>query len=184
MRSITSLTKLNLGCGLKPIEDHVNVDVVESIKPDIVHDLNIVPYPFPDNRFDEVRAWDVIEHVADLPTMMREIWRIAKPGCMVEFTTPHFSCDNSYTDPTHVRHLSSRSLRYFEKGHPFCFYGNDGFQVLKADIIFRPSLLNKVIHRIARRHPLWYEERLAWMFPAWYLWFQLRVCKDSHAFRP
>jgi len=177
MRPTEHLSKLNLGCGLKPIQDHVNLDVVASVNPDVVHDLGVFPYPFADSRFDEIRALDVVEHVADLPGMMREIWRISRPGAYVEFTTPHFSCDNSYCDPTHVRHLSSRSFAYFERGHPFGFYGSDGFKVLNAEIHFRPSLLNKFVFRVARRWPAWYEERLAWTFPAWFLWFRLRVCK-------
>jgi len=178
-RSTEHLNKLNLGCGLKPIAGHVNLDVVASVNPDVVHDLNVFPYPFPDNSFDEIRALDVVEHVTDLPGMMREIWRIARKDAIVEFTTPHFSCDNSYTDPTHVRHLSSRSFYYFEKGHPFGFYGSDGFKVVQANIVFEPGLVNKVMHRIAARWPRWYEARLAWIFPAWFLWFQLRVCKDT-----
>lgn len=179
MRTTGHLKKLNLGCGLKPIEDHVNLDVVASVNPDVVHDLNVFPYPFPDNRFDEIRAMDVVEHVADLPGMMREIWRISRPGAIIEFSTPHFSCHNSYTDPTHVRHLSARSFYYFEKDHPFSFYGSDGFKVLEANINFKPSLVNRIIHRIAVRSPDWYEARLAWIFPAWFLWFKLRVCKDA-----
>lgn len=178
MRSTNHLRKLNLGCGLKPLEDHVNLDLVASVNPDVVHDLDVFPYPFPDDRFDEIRGLDVVEHVADVPAMMRELWRISRDGATVEFTTPHFSCDNAYCDPTHRRHLSSRSFNYFERGHPFSFYGSDGFKVLNAEIHFQPTLLNRLIMRIARRRPAFYESRLAWIFPAWFLWFRLRVSKQ------
>lgn len=170
-------TKLNLGCGLKQMADHVNLDVVASVKPDVVHDLNRFPYPFPDNCFDEIRAMDVIEHVADLPAMMREIWRIGGPGALVELTTPHFSCVNSYIDPTHVRHLSASSMDYFTAGHPLNFYGSEGFEVLQKRILFQPTLVNKLVSRLADRWPVEYERRWAWIFPAWFLGFRLRIRK-------
>lgn len=170
-------TKLNLGCGLKQMPDHVNLDLVASVKPDVVHDLNRFPYPFPDNRFDEIRAMDVIEHVADLPATMREIWRIGRPGATVELTTPHFSCVNSFTDPTHTRHLSSSSMDYFTAGHLFSFYGSEGFDIVQKRIFFQPTLLNKLVSRLAARWPLEYERRWAWIFPAWFLGFKLSIRK-------
>jgi len=48
--------KLCLGSGRKKQEDAVNVDIVPSTKPDIVHDLNDAPWPLPDNQFDECHA--------------------------------------------------------------------------------------------------------------------------------
>ena len=47
-------TVLNLGCGRKHRPDAINLDVTGDTAPDIVHDLNQVPWPFPDDRFTEV----------------------------------------------------------------------------------------------------------------------------------
>jgi len=30
---------------------------------------------------------------------------------------------------------------------------------------------------MARRFPAWYEDRLAWMVPAWFLYFELEAVK-------
>jgi SAM-dependent methyltransferase len=171
--------KLNLGCGLKHLNDHINVDVVAEVEPDLVFDLNEFPYPLPDNHFQEVRAMDVIEHVKDVPALMREVWRISQHGAIVEFTTPHFSCVNSYTDPTHVRHMSSSSMDYFCKDHPFNFYGSDKFEILNKVIHFQPGPINKLVLRFARKWPHQYESHFAWIFPAWFLWFQLRVIREA-----
>lgn len=170
-------TKLNLGCGKKHFADHINLDVVQAVNPDIVHDLNIYPYPFADSRFDEIVVYDVIEHIGDVPSFMREIWRLGRSGAKVIITTPHFSAANSYTDPTHQRHLGYFSLDYFTAGHPLNFYGSDGFQVDCRAMIFAPTLLNKLVHRLANRWPRAYEHRWAWIFPAWFLQYELQVAK-------
>ena len=38
--------KLNLGCGNKKYPGTVGVDISNRYSPDIVHDLNVFPYPF------------------------------------------------------------------------------------------------------------------------------------------
>lgn len=177
-QSLPSLpTRLNLGCGLKPLRDHVNVDVVAAVNPDVLHDLNQYPYPFADSRFSHVCAYDVVEHIEDLPALFRELWRIGQPGATVHLTTPHFSCANSFVDPTHRHHLSYYSWDYYTAGHPLNFYGNDGFRILRRELVFAPTLLNKLIHRLANRWPAAYESRWAWIFPSWFISVDLAVVK-------
>ena len=96
---------LNLGCGKKYVPGAVNVDVTSVTNPDVVHDLNQFPWPFPDNCFREVQAFDVLEHLTDLLRVMGEIHRVCQNDAVVHITTPHFSCANSYTDLTHRHHL-------------------------------------------------------------------------------
>src|SRR5882724_4491884 len=38
---------LNLGCGRKHLPTAVNLDITATTSPDIVHDLNVRPWPFP-----------------------------------------------------------------------------------------------------------------------------------------
>jgi SAM-dependent methyltransferase len=169
--------RLNLGCGQKKLPGHLNVDRVASIQPDLVHDLDVHPYPLPDGAFEEICAYDVVEHVADVTVFMNEIWRVAQPGAVVKLTTPHFSCSNSYTDPTHRRHLGWSSFDYFTQGHQWNYYGSDGFEIRHRSLVFAPSLMNKLVGRLANRFPDRYEARWAWCFPAWFLYFELTVHK-------
>ena len=177
MKPETPPKKVNLGCGRKRLPDCVNVDRVAEVQPDVVHDLDLHPYPFAEASFDEVHAYDVIEHLADIVAFMREISRIARPGAKVIVTTPHFSCANAFTDPTHRHQLSYFSLDYFTRDHPWNFYGDTGFAIAKRSLIFHPTWVNKVVHRLANRSPAAYERRWAWMFPAWFLYFELTVRK-------
>jgi SAM-dependent methyltransferase len=168
---------LNLGCGRKRIDGAVNVDRAAIVKPDVVHDLDLLPWPFEENQFGEIHAYDVIEHCADLVATMNEIHRISANGAVLHVTTPHFSSANSYIDPTHKHHLSYFSFDYFTGDDEFGFYTDRRFRKRRAQIVFYPSMANKLIWRIANRFPRAYERRWAWLFPAWFLSVDLEVIK-------
>jgi hypothetical protein len=170
---------LNLGCGNKHRDGAVNLDVTGATSPDVVHDLNVMPWPFQESQFTEVHAYDVIEHLADIPAVMTEIHRIARAGAKVFITVPHFSCANAFTDPTHRHYFGYFSFDYFTEGHELSFYSTVRFRMSARRLIFMPSLVNKAAWRLANRYPRGYEQRWAWVFPAWYLFFELHVAKGS-----
>ena len=168
---------LNLGCGRKHIAGAVNVDCTARSAPDVVHDLDVLPWPFEYDRFDRVYAFDVVEHLADVVKTMEELHRVCRSGARIEITVPHFSCANAFTDPTHRHFFSRGSFEYFQEAHAFGFYSRARFAVVRATIVFKPSLLNRVVSRLANRFPDRYESRWAWMFPAWFLSVELQVVK-------
>jgi SAM-dependent methyltransferase len=170
---------LNLGCGRKLRPDAVNLDVVATEGADVVHDLNRRPWPFADGRFTEVRAYDVIEHLDDVIKTMEEIHRVCRHGAIVHITVPHFSSANAFTDPTHRHFFASQSFHYVTGEHDFSFYTRARFARRASEIVFHPTLLNKVAHRLARRYPAAYERRWAWIVPAWFLYFELEVLKPA-----
>jgi SAM-dependent methyltransferase len=160
-----------LGCGCKHRENAVNLDVT---------DLNHVPWPFPDNRFSEVLAFDVIEHLGDIVAAMEQIHRVCQNAAVVKITVPHFSCANAFTDPTHQRFFGWFSFHYFTGENEFSFYTRRRFRRRRTQLIFVPTLVNKIVWRLANRYPQRYERRWAWMFPAWFLYFELEVIKEEH----
>ena len=174
----------SLGSGRKAHPDAVNVDLVADTKPDVVHDLDVLPWPFPDGRFREVWAYDVLEHLEDVVTAMEEIHRVCRAGAIVKVTVPHFSCSNAFTDPTHRHYFGRFSFDYFTGDNEFPFYSRARFRRRSARVVFRPTLLNKAVHRLANWRPDRYEQRWAWMFPAWFLYFELEVVKSQAAERP
>jgi SAM-dependent methyltransferase len=168
---------LHLGAGEKYNEQCVNVDLVASTKPDIVHNLDDYPWPLPDNHFQEVWAYDVLEHLDNLVRVMEEIHRVCENQAKITITVPHFSSANAFTDITHRHYFSVNSFNYFTGDNEFGFYTDKRFRKQNASIIFYPSLMNKLIHRMAKAWPTRYEQRWAWMFPAWFLCFTLVVEK-------
>ncbi len=169
---------LNLGCGKKPEPHAVNLDITPTTSPDVVHDLNVTPWPFPNNRFGEVRMFDVIEHLDHLISVMEELHRICRADAVIQITTPHFSSANSFTDPTHRHHFGWFSLDYFTGEHEHSYYTQVRFRMRTRTLIFHPTWLNKVISRLANRWPAAYERRWCWMFPAWFLYYELEVVKN------
>ena len=173
---------LHLGSGTKKLEvgaedSVVNVDLRADVKPDVVWDLDRVPWPFEDATFDAIEANDVVEHLADIVRFMEEAHRVSRSGARINITTPHFSSSNSFTDPTHRQHLGVFSFDYFTGDHELGFYTRVRFAKRRAEVYFHPSLVNTLVWRFARRWPAFWERRLAWMFPAWFLAFELEVVK-------
>ena len=82
---------LNLGSGRKKIPTAVNLDINPSTHPNVVYDLNRQPWPFRDNQFREVLAYDIIEHLVDIVAVMEEIHRVCDENAVVRITVPHFS---------------------------------------------------------------------------------------------
>jgi hypothetical protein len=65
---LTRLRKLNFGCGYDKREGYLNIDMDPACSPDLLiqdNDFSLVPK----NHFDEVLAWDVLEHIPRSKTL-------------------------------------------------------------------------------------------------------------------
>ena len=93
------MQKLNLGCSKDIKKGWVNLDIVKLPGVDVVHDLETFPYPFKDNTFDVILATQVLEHIENLPGLMKELARILKPGGKFIIEVPHFTSCTQYMDP-------------------------------------------------------------------------------------
>lgn len=105
--------KLNLGCGEDKKEGFVNLDWNKLVEPDVVHDLNNVPYPFSDNEFDLVNASHVLEHLEKPFIIMEELHRILKPNGKLIVRVPHFS--RGFTHAEHSHGFDVTFPLYFDK---------------------------------------------------------------------
>lgn len=170
---------LNLGCGRQPRPGCLNVDVRPQVEPDLVWDLDRRPYPLPRNHFRHIYALDVVEHLESIQGFMEEAHELLVPGGTLEITTPHFSSANSFTDPTHRHHLGYFSFDYFTEGSQWSFYSPVRFTVAERILVFHNRLPDRLVARLANRFPAFYEQRLTWLFPAWFLIFKLQAVKGD-----
>jgi SAM-dependent methyltransferase len=186
---------LDVGCGNAKTEGAIGIDANANTDADIVHDLNVYPWPLENDWFDRIICSHIVEHVADLVCFMEEVHRVGQPGARVEIVTPHFSSRFSYTDPTHVRHLGLRSFDYFMSRrtlrHTFItrafetqyavpdFYVRPLFRLVRSHLrLARPFRLTG-LQWLANRFPDFYELYLTFLFPARDLYFELEILKEA-----
>jgi SAM-dependent methyltransferase len=94
----------------------VNVDIAALPEVDIVHDLDVTPWPFDDGSVDGILGQDVFEHVADPIGFMTESHRVLKAGGEMVLKVPHFRHPDAFTDPTHRRYCTEHTWDYWIKG--------------------------------------------------------------------
>jgi len=96
----------------------VTLDINPDHKPDVVWDLNKRPLPFDDDTFDEIHAYEVLEHLGqqgDWRTFFAEWsewWRILKPGGHIYGSSPHWSSEWAWGDPGHTRVMTHACLTF------------------------------------------------------------------------
>lgn len=89
----------------------IRLDMDPNCGADIVWDLEVRPLPFGDNEFDEIHAYDVLEHVGRQGDWrgyfdeFAEYWRILKPGGCLCGMVP--VGDDAFADPGHTRFFSA-----------------------------------------------------------------------------
>ena len=174
-------TVIEFGCGNAKTPGAIGVDINPRSAADVLHDMDVFPYPFEAGIADRLICHDVLEHVGDLIRTMEELWRIGKPGCRIDITAPFMSSINYFSDPTHRRAFTSRSFDYFTRGtdvHKHA-YSVAEFRVDAVD--YDPETPRRGIDgwllRMANRHKRVYEERFAFIYPVHQIHFTLTVLK-------
>ena len=138
---INNLRRLKLGCCSDIKKGYMNLDKSKTKGVDVVHDLDKYPWPFPNNRFDEVYGRDAIEHVKDLFRAMQEIHRISKNGATVRLIVPYWHSSGAFY-PNHHYFFNIDSMKFFtEKDRTYDSF--PGFTMEKVKLI--PSKIGWLI---------------------------------------
>lgn len=131
----------------------VTLDMYDGHKPDVVHDLRKIPYPFQDDTFDEVHFYDVLEHLGTQGdykcffSQFEEFYRITKHGGWLMAVSPAPFSPWAWGDPGHMRIVGPECLVFLDQteytkqvgvtpmsDYRFCY---------KADFIVRHSEITK-----------------------------------------
>ncbi len=105
----------------KEFDDLITLDITGM--PDILWDLNNMPYPFKDESFDEIHAYEVLEHCGIQGDekfffdQFNEFHRILKPGGVLCGSVPHHTSIWAWGDPGHKRVLPEASFHFLQKEH-------------------------------------------------------------------
>lgn len=126
------MKELLLGCGsrtkkdlcvngLQEFQNVVRLDNNPSHAPDVIHDLRVHPLPFDNEEFDEIHAYEVLEHLAqqgDYEFFFREFteyWRILKMGGLFMASCPAPTSVWAWGDPSHKRIVSRETLVFLSQ---------------------------------------------------------------------
>ncbi len=135
--------KLNLGCGWDYKKGYLNIDSNSLVNPDIIYDLNNLPYPFKKNQFKEIYCSHVIEHLYNNFKVISELHRILKVNGLLILKVPHFS--RGFTSADHRVGFDVTYPLYFNKY--FLGSGFFGLEFKVVSIKFKwlqnPELLRK-----------------------------------------
>ena len=174
----SEVKKLNLGCGNDIKRGWVNLDSVELPGVDVVHDIEHLPLPFPDETFNEVLCQDVLEHVSYIP-VLRDLHRITKKGGRIFVRVPHFTSKNFYLDPTHRHAFSINTFDFFVRGTEFwrdrSYYFDFSFEKvaecritfeLSSRLFFYNRFIARLVNSSSRMQKFYESSFLSRMFPA------------------
>jgi len=132
------MLRVDIGCGTNKPENFLGVDIYPAPGVDIVADIS-KNFPFNDSSVDELRAYDVIEHLPDRINTMNEIWRVCKAGATVDISVPSTDGRGAFQDPTHISFWNINSFFYYCVEYPIYLelcqrYGFKGaFQIIKLE---------------------------------------------------
>ena len=102
-------------------QDLVTLDMDPDCKPDVEWDLNHIPYPFEDNTFEEIHAYEVLEHYGQQGDWkaffahFSEFHRILKPGGMFFGVVPTWDSAWAWGDPGHTRVINTGTLSFLQQ---------------------------------------------------------------------
>ncbi|MGP0063190.1 MAG: class I SAM-dependent methyltransferase [Isosphaeraceae bacterium] len=109
--------RLNLGCGMHHLDGYINVDRFG--EPDLRLDLEVVPWPWPDDSVGEVVLQHVLEHLGRDPNVylaiMKELYRVCHDGARIRIAVPHHRHEFFFNDPTHVRAVTADGMTLFSQ---------------------------------------------------------------------
>jgi SAM-dependent methyltransferase len=110
--SLPRPVRVDLGCGRAKIPGFIGVDRFPLPGVDIVADLDL-PLPFGDDSVDLVHAGHSLEHVHDLPKLIREIYRICRHGAQICIVAPYSQQCLNIANPYHKQVFNEHTPRFW-----------------------------------------------------------------------
>lgn len=114
--------RLNLGCGHAPRRPGiVGMDNRALPTVDVVHDCEVLPWPFKDGTFEQITSWHLFEHLKPwlMIDIMNECWRVMAPEGTLKIGMPMAGSFGFFQDPTHIRTWNEATPQYFDPDYKY-----------------------------------------------------------------
>jgi hypothetical protein len=99
----------------------ITLDMNRDHNPDVCWNLERLPLPFKDDHFDEIHAYDVMEHIGKQGDwrwffeQFTEFWRLLKPDGTFHAISPDSASRWAWGDPGHTRVLPPECLVFLSQ---------------------------------------------------------------------
>jgi predicted SAM-dependent methyltransferase len=149
---------LDVGCGHRKHPNATGIDFDVKSQADVIWDLNHLPLPFPNNYFDMIYAFHIIEHLTVEPIrFVEELHRICKPNGLLIIKEPHVgsrtACDISHLSP--LKEYRKTSFECFYEGSPYR-YTSKRLKLKRVELHYRmfdrESWWVRIINFLANRN--------------------------------
>ena len=139
---------LNLGCG-NDTYGNVRMDFIDIPNVTDVNDLE-EGIPYPENYFDEIRCWRILEHIKDIGWFIEEIERVLKKGGRLDLITDNASYIFYYIKPKSEHNKwNDKERRNIKDNHYHLFVESHLRRLLSGFNIKEVNYLK------FNRHPFW-----------------------------
>ncbi|MBN2067267.1 MAG: methyltransferase domain-containing protein [Candidatus Diapherotrites archaeon] len=174
------ITKLNLGCGHEYLQGYVNIDLNRKVKADKYLDVT-KRMPFATNSVEEIRAHHLIEDFGELEPVLREWYRILKPGGLLRVWVPYAFSNHAFVNPGHKHYFVWNTLLYFtDRIRPNYFYSFQ-FKLKKREfqMLGRYKGILGPLAGLATAVPEFYERFLKGFFSVDVIYYELEKPKGK-----
>src|SRR3990172_1445653 len=115
---------LDVGCGEHKQPNSIGMDRRKVDGVDVIHDCEILPWPFATNTFTRILMSHVMEHLKPwlVVDIMNEMWRVMKPDGVLMIATPYAGSFGFWQDPTHTKGWIEATPSYFDPDHASGLY--------------------------------------------------------------
>lgn len=173
---------IDIGCGGKKLPGADGIDSIALPGVDIVHDLDVFPWPIKENTYDLVFANHFMEHSRDVVSVMNEVGRILKPGGVLMFQVPYFRSVDAFNDPTHESFFSSGSMDYFIEGTKHFKFSYSTAKYEKVGFWYgwpheSKNPIKRFFKNLIYKNKNFYDQYLSIIFPTECVTWELKVKK-------
>ena len=171
MNDNATIKILDIGCGGQKVEGAIGIDFNSDLSADVVHDLNLFPYPFVDNEFDKVYIKSTMFLLDNPVRVMEEVYRICKKGSIIIIVQPYFRSVWNYVDPWVKNFGTVHSFSFYDPNDLICQryqYSVARFETVAIsfdEYINKPSIVRSLLIKLANKFPRKYEIYLSHIFP-------------------
>jgi len=180
---------------MEKLPGSVGIDSNPRSHADVIHDLDVFPWPFESDSFERARAFDILEHVQDFNRAIEEIHRICKADALVLVRMPFGGGIHHMTDPTHLRGATHRTFDYFDPDSELGRYRYSPAELEVVSFRYERSWpvtrlggffkkLDTRLLPVIEKNALAYELYFGGIYPMHNVYFDLRVKKSGRPPEP